>query len=57
MDTYLKDYVEYKKIKKAWDDHTVAIKKFGRYPHRNIILKRISTFKEEEFLKQTDISW
>ena len=57
VDTYLIDYVEYKKIKKAWDDHTVAIKKFGRYPHRNIILKRISTFKEEEFLKQPDSSW
>ena len=57
VDTYLKDHIEYKKIKKAWEDHTVAIKKFGRYPHRNKVLKRESTFKEEEFLKQPDSSW
>ena len=57
VDTYLHDHIEYKKIKKAWDDHTIAIKKFGRYPHRNIILRRISTLEEEEFLKQPDSSW
>ena len=57
VDTYLKDHIEYTKIKKAWDDHTVAIKKFGRYPHRNKILKRNSTIDEEEFLKQPDSSW
>ena len=26
VDTYLKDHIEYNKIKKAWDDHTIAIK-------------------------------
>ena len=57
VDTYLKDHVEYRKIKKAWDDHTVAIKKFGRYPHRNKTLNRKSTHEEEEFLKQPDSSW
>ena len=57
VDTYLKDHVEYNKIKKAWDDHTVAIKKFGRYPHRNKVLSRKSTHDEEEFLKQPDSSW
>tara|TARA_B100000575_G_C22756158_1_gene450615 strand:- start:69 stop:632 length:564 start_codon:yes stop_codon:yes gene_type:complete len=57
VDTYLKDYIEYKKIKKAWNDHTVAIKKFGRYPHRNKLLNRKSTLQEEEFLKQPDSSW
>ena len=57
VDTYLKDHFEYKKIKKAWNDHTVAIKKFGRYPHRNKILNRKSTHGEEEFLKQPDSSW
>ena len=57
VDTYLHDHIEYKKIKKAWDDHTIAIKKFGRYPHRNIILRRSSTLEEEEFLKQPDSSW
>ena len=57
VDTYLKNHTEYKKIKKAWDDHTVAIKKYGRYPHRNKILNRKSTFEEEEFLTQPDSSW
>ena len=41
VDTYLKNHKEYEKIKKAWNDHTVAIKKFGRYPHRNKSLNRI----------------
>ena len=57
VDTYLKDHVEYEKIKKAWNDHTVAIKRFGRYPHRNKILNRKPTHDEEEFLKQPDSSW
>ena len=57
VDTYLKNHTEYKKIKKAWDDHTVAIKKYGRYPHRNKILNRKSTFEEEKFLTQPDSSW
>ena len=57
IDTYLKDHIEYKKIKKAWEDHTIAIKKFARYPHRNKILNRKSTIEEEEFLKQPDSSW
>ncbi len=57
IDTYLKDHAEYKKIKKAWDDHTVAIKKFGRYPHRNNVLNRESSMEEKEFLQQPDSSW
>ena len=48
---------EYKKIKNAWNDHTIAIKKFGRYPHRNKSLNRISTKEEELFLKQPNSSW
>ena len=47
----------YSKIKKAWNDHSVAIEKFGRYPHRNKILNRKSTSKEENFLKQPNSSW
>ncbi len=57
IDTYLKSYEDYKKVKKAWDDHTVPIKKFGRYPHRNKILKRETTPEEEIFLKQPNSSW
>ena len=57
IDTYLKSYKYYNKIKKAWNDHTIPIKKFGRYPHRNIILDRKSTSDEEVFLKQPNSSW
>lgn len=34
--------------------HYDIIKKFGRYPHRNEILGRVSTDEEIEFIKQTD---
>ena len=57
VDTYLKNHIEYDKIKKAWNDHTIAIKKFGRYPHRNLILNRKSTAEEEDFLRQPNSSW
>ena len=57
IDRYLKTYKEYHKIKKAWNDHTIPIKKFGRYPHRNKILKRNSTLEEEIFLKEPNASW
>ena len=50
-DTYLKSHPQFNEIKKAWDEHTYAIKKFGRYPHRNKILGRTSTPEEKEFLK------
>ena len=35
MEKYLKKHSEIEKIKKFWLDHTAAIKRFGRYPHRN----------------------
>ncbi len=57
IDTYLKSFEHFDKIKKAWNDHTIPIKKFGRYPHRNKILKRKSTPEEEAFLNQPDSSW
>ena len=56
-DTYLKSHPQFNEIKKAWDDHTYAIKKFGRYPHRNKILGRTSTPEEELFLQQPNSSW
>ncbi len=37
--------------------HRDIIAKFGRYPHRNIILNRISTTEEIEFLKQPGSSF
>ena len=57
IDTYLKPFEHFDKIKKAWNDHSIPIKKFGRYPHRNIILNRKSTTEEEKFLKQPNSSW
>jgi uncharacterized protein (DUF924 family) len=56
-DTYLKSHPQFNEIKKAWDGHTYAIKKFGRYPHRNKILGRTSTPEEELFLQQPNSSW
>lgn len=37
--------------------HWEIIKRFGRFPHRNTILKRESTPEEVEFLKQPDSSF
>ena len=55
--TYLKKHPQFIDIKKAWDDHTYVIKKFGRYPHRNKILGRTSTPEEELFLQKPNSSW
>ena len=57
IDTYLKTYKYYDKIKTSWNNHTVPIKKFGRYPHRNNILNRTSTIEEKAFLEQPNSSW
>ena len=32
--------------------HRVIIERFGRFPHRNLVLGRVSTAEETEFLKQ-----
>ena len=56
-DTYLKNDSSYEKIKKQFDYHTIAIKKFGRYPHRNKVLERESTDLEKEFLSNPNSSW
>ena len=37
--------------------HKAIIDRFGRYPHRNDILGRQSTFEETEFLTQPDSSF
>uniref|UniRef100_UPI000AD8790C DUF924 family protein n=1 Tax=Aliivibrio fischeri TaxID=668 RepID=UPI000AD8790C len=37
--------------------HKVIIDQFGRYPHRNDILGRISTKEELEFLEQPNSSF
>jgi len=56
-EVFLKDNPNYEHIQKSWNDHTVVIKKFGRYPHRNEILNRKSTPEEIEFLKSPNSSW
>ena len=57
LDKYLKDHTDLVSIKKFWKDHTLAIKKFHRYPHRNLVLGRKSTPEEIEFLSQPNSSW
>ena len=56
-EAYLKNHPSYEKIKKQFDYHSVAIKKFGRYPHRNKIMNRISTKEEDDFLSQANSAW
>jgi uncharacterized protein (DUF924 family) len=57
LDKYLIDHSGLTEIKKFWRDHTKAIKKFHRYPHRNKILGRESTKVEIEFLNGPNSSW
>ena len=57
LDKYLKDHPGLIDIKKFWKDHTLAIKRFYRYPHRNKILGRRSTEEESDFLNQPNSSW
>jgi uncharacterized protein (DUF924 family) len=37
--------------------HRAIIERFGRYPHRNAVLGRVSTLEEIEFLKQPGSSF
>ena len=57
LEVYLKNHPNYNDIKKQFMYHTIAIKKFGRYPHRNNILKRESTSEEKKFLSKANSSW
>ena len=57
LDKYLKKHPALVDIKKFWKNHTKAIRKFHRYPHRNKILGRESTKAEIEFLNGPNSSW
>ena len=57
LNKYLREHENYNQIKKFWKDHTIAIKRFYRYPHRNKILGRESTEEEIAFLNQPNSSW
>jgi uncharacterized protein (DUF924 family) len=48
------DDVAPKTILKHCEDHTNVVKRFGRYPHRNILKNRESTPEEEAWLADTD---
>ena len=51
-DTGAREYLE--RGRNAEDSHVDAIRKFGRYPHRNACLGRESTPEEKEWLKTGD---
>ena len=55
--SFLKSHSQINNIKKQFDYHTIPIKKFGRYPHRNKILDRNSTDEEKKFLIEPNSSW
>ena len=57
LNKYLREHENYNEIKKFWQDHTKAIKKFHRYPHRNNILGRESTEEEIKFVKGQNSFW
>jgi uncharacterized protein (DUF924 family) len=57
LDKYLKDHSRLVDIKKIWREHTLVIKRFYRYPHRNKILGRVSTKEELVFLNGPNSSW
>ncbi len=54
---HLKNHPDIQNIKKFWLDHTRAIEKFRRYPHRNKILGRVSTKEEIAYLNLPNSSW
>ena len=56
-DSFLNSHPQIDNIKKQFNYHTIPIKKFGRYPHRNKVLGRKSSEKEIMFLKNLNTSW
>jgi len=56
-ESYLKEHPQYIDIKDSWNHHTFAIKKFGRYLHRNKILGRETTIEEKDFLLRPSSSF
>jgi len=57
MKKYLKTHSDLEKIKKSWSDHTAIIKRFGRYPHRNKALNRMSSEDEVKFIHTPNSFW
>lgn len=46
------DHPEHADLIEWADRHRVIVERFGRFPHRNLVLGRASTAEEVEFLKQ-----
>jgi len=57
LEKYLVTLSSFERTKKAWNDHTAVIKRFGQYPHRNSVLGRPSSQEEVTFLKGPNSSW
>jgi uncharacterized protein (DUF924 family) len=57
LEKYLVTLTSFERTKKAWNDHTAVIKRFGQYPHRNSVLGRLSSEEEVIFLKGPNSSW
>ena len=55
--TFLKSHPQIVEINNQFNYHTIPIKKFGRYPHRNKVLGRNSSKEEIEFLSNPNSSW
>ena len=56
-ESFLKSHPQFSDIKKQFNYHSVPIKKFGRYPHRNEILNRQTTEEEKIFLSTSNSAW
>ena len=56
-ESILKSHPQFSDIKKQFNYHSVPIKKFGRYPHRNEILNRQTTEEEKIFLSTSNSAW
>ena len=57
LEKYLVTLSSFERTKKAWNDHTAVIKRFGQYPHRNSVLGRPSSEEEVTFLNGPNSSW
>ncbi|MDA1237824.1 MAG: DUF924 domain-containing protein [Proteobacteria bacterium] len=54
---HLSTHPRFEQIRTSWSNHTKAIKRFGRYPHRNATLGRKNTPEETVFLKGPNSAW
>ena len=50
MHQHLTDHPEFESVEKFFLRHQEIIQQFGRFPHRNQILERVSTSEEKQFL-------